>query len=107
MRPFPLLPFICVLAVGSGAGCSNLTPDPPATQEAPPAGAEAPATPTAEVAGPASENNAPQPPADAADDGLRLPDMLGLPSDREIVRPAAAPDDGGGSEIIARPPAGP
>ena len=47
---------------------------------------------------------APTRPAPVIDDGLRLPDMLALPSDRELQKPATpapAPDGGG---VTARPP---
>jgi hypothetical protein len=56
---------------------------------------------------PAADTLAPPPPkrtAPVIDDGLRLPDMLALPSDRELRKPATpspAPEGGG---VSARPP---
>ena len=110
MRFFPLLTSLPVLAALSGAGCANFTPEKTADQpEAPAATASAAtgATPQTGAAGPAEKPESAPQPADAVDDGLRLPDMLGLPSDQEVNRSAPEPGAESSAEIIARPPAEP
>jgi hypothetical protein len=45
-------------------------------------------------------------PAAKPDDGIRLPDMLGLPGEGEFRKSASPPSDttGGSGAVIARPP---
>lgn len=63
---------------------------------------EAPVSKTEKVAEVAT---APETPADALpDDGIRLPDMLGLPGENELRSTRPATTGGGSGAVIARPP---
>ena len=80
--------------------CSCATPEAVVVEETPAANApkeEKPAEPSTP-----EESALAGPP----DDGIRLPDMLGLPSESEFhgTRPSAANPASGSGAVIARPP---
>ncbi len=57
---------------------------------------------------PSASTAVPEPPAPGTpDDGIRLPDMLGLPDEGEFRSTGAAPASSGSGAVIARPPAAP
>lgn len=67
----------------------------------------APAASTTDGDAPSEANTQEKPaPRQSIDDGLRLPDMLTLPSDRELRRQLPDPDTKENAGVSARPPVG-
>jgi hypothetical protein len=61
-------------------------------------------TPAPSTAANPENQAAPTRPAPVINDGLRLPDMLALPSERDMRKPATPPPAQEGSGVTARPP---
>ncbi len=101
MRSLRYPALFAALAVFAASCANQAEPEAEATPAATQSAADAPAAQQ-------DDDEETAPPGDQfADDGLRLPDMRVLPSERELQRrPAdAATDDGGG--VRARPPTTP
>lgn len=103
MRPASAIQIAAAAAVLVCAGCANFkSGDAPLADEPAPAVAESPSPTKPDDQTPQTEKPA-QPPF--GDDGLRLPDMLSLPSESELRRPPPDVSNDGTAGVTPRPPA--